>query len=114
MQGKPTLHYFNTYGRGEPARMAFWKAGVEFNDNRVMGEEWKALKESGKLPYGSMPALELEDGTIIAQAVAVFNYIAELYPQLKSDDPLLNAKAESLAFFTWTDMLPKLAPILFS
>ena len=53
--------YFDTYGRAEPIRMALWKAGVEFNDNRVTGDVWKAFKESGKLPFGSMPALEFED-----------------------------------------------------
>lgn len=52
MQGKLTLHYFQLYGRAEPVRMALYKAGVEFTDNRVAGDDWKALKESGKLPYG--------------------------------------------------------------
>ena len=33
MDGKPTLTYFPVYGRGEPARMAMWKAGIEFDEN---------------------------------------------------------------------------------
>lgn len=66
MQNKLTVHYFQLYGRAEPIRMALWKAGVDFTDNRVTGESWKALQESGKLPYGTVPILELEDGTVIA------------------------------------------------
>ena len=45
------LYYFDMYGRGEPVRMALWKAGVEFEDVRVTGDSWKRLKNSGKLDF---------------------------------------------------------------
>ena len=94
--------------------MALWKAGVEFTDNRVTGGDWQALKESGKLPYGQIPALELADGTFLAQGCTIMNYIADLYPQLKSADPLVNAKADSITQFVFQDMLMKIAPKIFA
>ena len=75
--------------------MALWRAGVEFNDNRVTGDDWVALKGSGKLPYGQVPALELADGTVLAQGGTIVNYIGDVYPdKLKHADPLVNAKAD--------------------
>ena len=38
------FHYFDVYGRGEPIRMALWKAGVQFEDLRVTGPSWQELK----------------------------------------------------------------------
>ena len=53
------LYYFNAYGRAEAIRMLLNKANVDFEDRRIElgSEEWKALKESGKLEYGQGPAL---------------------------------------------------------
>ena len=74
------MHYFDTFGRAEPIRMALWKVGCDYNDNRVSGEAWQALKDSGKLPFGTIPALELADGTVIAQATTIFHYLTDIYP----------------------------------
>lgn len=59
----PTLYYFDLFGRGEPIRMALWKAGVKFEDKRVTGQAWADLKASGKLEFGQLPMLEYSDGT---------------------------------------------------
>ena len=114
MQGKPTVHYFQLYGRAEPVRMALWKAGVDYTDNAITGPDWMTLKESGKLPFGQMPALELADGTFLAQGGSCLNYVGDLYPQLKSADPLVNAKADSIASYTGNDVIPKIGPKIFS
>ena len=97
MQGKPTLHYFNFFAKGEPIRMALYKAGVEYTNHEVTFEQWGEFKGNEKLPYGQMPVLELADGTSIAQMTTILTYLADLYPQLKSADPVLNAKADSIA-----------------
>ena len=59
------FYYFGLYARGEPIRMALKKAGVEHEDIRLTGDSWKEMKESGKLPFGQMPALELDDGAML-------------------------------------------------
>ena len=38
------VFYFDLFARGEPIRMALAKAGVEFEDHRMTGEAWMALK----------------------------------------------------------------------
>ena len=45
------FYYFPIYGRGEPIRMALWKAGVQYEDVRVLSEDWPALKATGKFDF---------------------------------------------------------------
>lgn len=111
--GKLKLHYFFLYGRAEAARMALWKAGVEYEDNKVTGDDWKALKESGKLPFGQMPALEFPDGTVLAQSESIMKYLGDTY-KLRPEDPLLNAKADSITQHGGSDVTMKVAPMIFS
>ncbi len=40
------LIYFNAKGRAEISRMLFAQAGVEYEDKRLSGEEFQALKPS--------------------------------------------------------------------
>ena len=40
------LTYFNIRGRAEVPRLIFAHAGVEYEDHRIKGEEWQALKPS--------------------------------------------------------------------
>ena len=94
--------------------MALYKAGVEYENHQVTFEQWPEFKGNEKLPYGQMPVLELADGTTIAQMVTILEYIASLYPQLKSNDPLLNAKADQLAQFCYADAHGQIGPMTFS
>ena len=59
------FYYFDAYGRGESVRMILWKAGVQFEDIRVTGPTWHELRDSGRLRFGQMPMLELDDGTCL-------------------------------------------------
>ena len=59
------VYYFELYARAEPIRMILAKAGVEFENVRLSGQAWVDFKSSGKLEYGQMPALELDDGTML-------------------------------------------------
>lgn len=38
------LTYFNIRGRAEPIRLSFHAAGVEFEDKRLISEEWAVMK----------------------------------------------------------------------
>ena len=40
------LTYFDVRGRGELSRYVLHAAGQKFEDNRVGGESWQAMKES--------------------------------------------------------------------
>merc|ERR1712166_185766 len=96
-QMAPKLYYFDLYGRAEKIRMAFALAGVEFEDNRLTGASWAELKGSGKLEFGQMPMLELDDGTRLCQGAAILNYLnATLCKDglQQSDDAMANYNAE--------------------
>ena len=40
------LTYFNAKGRAEIARVLFAAGGVKYEDSRVTGEQWGAMKPS--------------------------------------------------------------------
>lgn len=54
------------------------------------------LKNSGKLPFGQVPALEMPDGTFLAQTDSILKYVGEKY-DLRPKDPFENAKADALS-----------------
>ena len=57
--------------------MALWKAGANWNNNFVTSDNWKALSDANKVPFGQLPALELADGTVIAQSSTILKFIAD-------------------------------------
>jgi len=72
------LTYFDGRGLAEPARLLLTDAGVEFTDVRLSGDDFRTLKESGRLSYGQVPMLEI--GKLkIAQSGAIYRYIAREY-----------------------------------
>lgn len=81
------LTYFNfPFWRAETSRLALHIGGVEFEDVRLGRDEFRAKKESGALPYGQLPVIEV-DGVMIAQSAAIARFcgkVAGLYP--KGDD----------------------------
>nr|AIT99308.1 glutathione S-transferase sigma 7 [Brachionus koreanus] len=69
--------YFDARLRGEFIRFILSYAGVEFEDNRVKGEDWPSLKPT--TPFGQVPVLEVKKGskvTEIAQSQAIARYLA--------------------------------------
>ena len=105
-EGKPKLYYFDLFGRMESTRMTLWKAGVEYEDNRVTGDAWKELKESGKLDFGQTPMVELADGTRLTQSNAIVNYFGAKHG-LKPTDPMLCFKGERAVEHVWSDFVQK-------
>uniref|UniRef100_K3WK10 Glutathione S-transferase n=1 Tax=Globisporangium ultimum (strain ATCC 200006 / CBS 805.95 / DAOM BR144) TaxID=431595 RepID=K3WK10_GLOUD len=74
------LTYFDVAGRAELARLLFTFGGVAFEDTRVSGPEFGAMKVS--LPLGQLPILEV-DGVVFSQSMAISRYaakVAGLYP----------------------------------
>jgi glutathione S-transferase len=71
-------------GRGEDCRMALVLAGVEFEDKRLKGPDWAALKPS--TPYGSLPLLDVEGKPTLAQSNAILSYLGRTYDLLPKDE----------------------------
>jgi hypothetical protein len=46
-------------GRAEPLRLALHIANTPFEDRRITKEEFQQLKKDGKLPYGTVPILQV-------------------------------------------------------
>lgn len=68
------LSYFDFSGsRGEECRLALHLAGLEFQDVRIKGADWRSVKES--TPFGSLPVLEIEGKGTLAQSTAILVYI---------------------------------------
>jgi glutathione S-transferase len=47
----------------------------------MMKGENKSADYLSKNPMGTMPLLELDDGTLLAESVAICRYIEELHPE---------------------------------
>jgi len=80
---KPVLTYFAGRGLGEVIRLVFAESNVDFVDNRVT--DISSLKESGTLPFGQVPLLEI-DGISIAQSFSILRYLSKKYGLRGSND----------------------------
>jgi glutathione S-transferase len=81
---KLKLTYFDfDGGRGEPARLALYTAGIAFEDHRIAGKEWPAFRD--KTPFLAMPVLEV-DGKTVTQSNSINRYIGKLAGLYPKDD----------------------------
>jgi len=78
------LTYFDVPGRAEPIRWSLIEAEIEFEDERLSKEEFIALKDSGKLPFGQVPILYV-DNVIFSQSSALLRYVGKLSGQYPTD-----------------------------
>jgi glutathione S-transferase len=75
----PKLIYFPARGRAELIRLVLAEAGVTFHEESFKGgDEFAALKASGRLPFLAVPVWE-EDGLRLAQSAAIANYLARTH-----------------------------------
>ncbi|HWU86972.1 MAG TPA: glutathione S-transferase [Kofleriaceae bacterium] len=81
----PKLTYFDApVSRGEECRLALHLAGIEFEDVRIKGPDWPALKPT--TPFGSMPVLELPGHPPLAQCNAILVLIGRRHGLHPKDD----------------------------
>jgi glutathione S-transferase len=78
------LTYFDfDGGRGEPARLALHIGGIAFEDHRIAGKDWPALRD--KTPFLALPTLEV-DGRVFSQSNSINRYVGKLTGLYPSDD----------------------------
>uniref|UniRef100_A0A7S3ME59 Glutathione S-transferase n=1 Tax=Spumella elongata TaxID=89044 RepID=A0A7S3ME59_9STRA len=93
---KLKLYYFNIPGKGEPIRLACAYGGVELDDFRMHANEFHDLKVSGKLAFGQVPALSVNDDQMIFQSAAIMRYVGKLTGLYPTNDDLLAAKIDMI------------------
>ena len=82
---KPKLTYFDApVSRGEECRLALHLAGADFEDVRIKGADWPAMKET--TPYGALPVLELPGKPPLAQSNAILGLIGRAHGLHPADD----------------------------
>src|SRR3954463_4414596 len=75
---KTKLTYFDApVSRGEECRLALHLAGIDFEDVRVKGADWPAVKAG--TPYGSVPILEMPGRPPLAHSNAILVMIGRLH-----------------------------------
>lgn len=84
------LTYFNIEAAAEPTRLALTVAGIPFEDNRIAFPDWPELKKT--TPFGQLPVMEIDGGSMIAQSGAMLRYVATL-----SEDKFLCPPEKMLA-----------------
>jgi glutathione S-transferase len=78
------LTYFDfDGGRGEPIRIAFHMAGIDFEDNRISFPEFSEMRQGTR--FNSVPVLEI-DGAAVTQSNAISRYVGKMAGLYPADD----------------------------
>ena len=77
------LTYFNGRGRAELIRLVLAQAGVQYEDHRIVGEDWKDLKP--KTPFGTVPILEV-DGKTLGGSIPIAVFLAQRHGLAGAND----------------------------
>ena len=92
------LFYFDIPGKGECIRLLCAYAELPIEDVRIPGSNRQVfddLKASGKLPFGQLPALQVnEKDPLIVQSAAIMRYLgrlSNLYPVCPMKAALVDA-----------------------
>jgi len=81
---KLVLTYFDfDGGRGEAARLIMYLAGIAFDDRRIPGKDWPAMRD--QTPFQQVPMLEV-DGKVITQSNTLNRYLGKLAGLYPKDD----------------------------
>jgi glutathione S-transferase len=81
---KYKLTYFDfDGGRGEPIRIAFHAAGIDFEDNRLSFPEFGEMRRDTR--FNAVPVLEI-DGAAVTQSNGLSRYVGKLAGLYPEDD----------------------------
>jgi glutathione S-transferase len=94
---KLKLFYFDLKGKGEPIRLFCAYAGIELEDYRFKArDEFLAMKEGTRLPFGQVPMLEVDGKHNLVQTCAIMRYLSKLAGLYPTDDLIQAAKVDAL------------------
>lgn len=85
--------YFDIAGRAEPIRLTMCIGKVSFEDVRVKND-WPELKPT--MPWGSLPVIELDDGTKLAQSRALLRFVAKKVEGMYPEDHLQAQRVDEI------------------
>ncbi len=95
------LHNYFRSSTSTRLRAALNLKGLEYDyrSYALLKGEQRAPDYLAKNPAGLVPALELDDGTVLTQSLAIIEYLDEVHPEppLLPPDPLGRARVRSLA-----------------
>lgn len=104
------LHNFFRSSASVRVRAALHLKGVAYKHQSYVLREQQHKKAEflGLNPQGLVPALQLADGTVLTQSLAIMEYLDDAYPQhpLVPGDPLDKAWVKSLAYNLACDLHP--------
>jgi maleylpyruvate isomerase len=83
--------------------LAHETVGLDLRTGAQAEDPWRARN-----PQGFLPALELDDGTLLTQSIAILEWLEEAWPELPMlpADLLARAEARSLALIIAADVHP--------
>ena len=65
------LYYFDIPGKGEAIRLICAHYKIPLRDVRLTPDEFAELKKEGKLKFGQLPALEVDNSTVLVQSAGM-------------------------------------------
>jgi len=84
-KAKPKLIYFDApVSRGEEIRLALHLGGIDFDDVRIVRDQWAAMKPTP--PFGALPVLEIPGMPPLAQTNAILVLIGRRHGLHPKDD----------------------------
>lgn len=104
------LYDYLSSGNGYKVRLLLTQLGLRFQriDFDILAGETRTPEFLAKNPNGKIPALELEDGSLLAESNAILFYLAEGTPFLP-DDRLRRAQTLQWMFFEQYSHEPNIA-----
>ena len=104
------LYSFPTSSAAYRARIALHLKGIAFETVTVdiySGDQHRPDYRR-RYPHGRVPALELDDGTVIGQSLAIIDYLEEVHPnpRLYPAEPAHRARALAIALTVAADIHP--------
>ena len=98
------LYTYHRNSAGERVRIALALKGLDYDYVSVPSLADRAYRAIN--PQGLMPALELDEGHIVAQSGAILDYLEETYPtpSLLPSDPVVKAQARAFGLFISAEM----------